>query len=72
METIGRFVDYLAFGKESACNAGDLGSAPGSGRSTGEPTNGWLSAVTQGPPIPQLSMLPARSAISSLFCLLID
>ena len=23
-------------GKESACNAGDLGSIPGSGRSTGE------------------------------------
>ena len=29
-------------GKESACNAGDLGSIPGSGRSPGE-GNGWLS-----------------------------
>ena len=28
-------------GKESACNAGDLGSVPGLGRSLGE-GNGWL------------------------------
>ena len=28
-------------GKESACNAGDLGSIPGLGRSPGE-GNGWL------------------------------
>ena len=52
METIGRFVDYLAFGKESACNAGDLGSTPGSGRSTGEGIgyplqDSWASLVAQ-------------------------
>ena len=34
-------IDYLIFpcssvGKESACNAGDQGSVPGSGRSPGE------------------------------------
>ena len=39
-------------GKESACNAGDLGSIPGSGRSTGEGIGdtlqySWLSLVTQ-------------------------
>ena len=27
---------HSSFGKESACNAGDLGSIPGSGRSSGE------------------------------------
>ena len=27
---------YSSIGKESACNAGDLGSIPGSGRSPGE------------------------------------
>ena len=27
---------YSSVGKESACNAGDLGSIPGSGRSSGE------------------------------------
>ena len=27
---------YSSVGKESACNAGDLGSIPGSGRSPGE------------------------------------
>ena len=27
---------YISDGKESACNAGDLGSIPGSGRSPGE------------------------------------
>ena len=36
-------ITYLGFpgsidGKESACNAGDLGSIPGSGRSPGEGT----------------------------------
>ena len=39
-------------GKESACSAGDLGSIPGSGRSTGEgiayPLQcSWVSLVTQ-------------------------
>ena len=39
-------------GKESACNAGDLGSIPGSGRSTGEGTGyplqySWASLVAQ-------------------------
>ena len=29
-------VPYSSIGKESACNAGDLGSIPGSGRSPGE------------------------------------
>ena len=36
MVNFGCFVDYLAFGKESACNAGDLGSTPGLRRSPGE------------------------------------
>ena len=27
---------FGSYGKESACNAGDLGSIPGSGRSPGE------------------------------------
>ena len=39
-------------GKESACNAGDLGSIPGSGRSTGEGTGyplqySWASLVAK-------------------------
>ena len=39
-------------GKESACNAGDPGSIPGSGRSTGEGTGyplqySWVSIVAQ-------------------------
>ena len=39
-------------GKESACNAGDLGSIPGSGRSTGEGMGyplqySWVSLVAQ-------------------------
>ena len=39
-------------GKESACNAGDPGSIPGSGRSTGEGIGyplqySWASLVTQ-------------------------
>ena len=34
-------------GKESACNAGDLGSIPGSGRSPGEGT-GYYSLRTAG------------------------
>ena len=33
-----------SLGKESACNAGDLGSIPGSGRSPGE-GNGWISSA---------------------------
>ena len=44
-------------GKESACNAGDPGSIPGSGRCPGEGIGyplqcSWASLVTQiGPPI---------------------
>ena len=39
-------------GKESTCNAGDLGSVPGSGRSAGEGTGyplqySWASLVTE-------------------------
>ena len=39
-------------GKESACNAGDIGSIPGSGRSTGEGIGyplqySWVSRVAQ-------------------------
>ena len=39
-------------GKESTCNAGDLGSIPGSGRSAGERTGyplqySWASLVTE-------------------------
>ena len=45
------FPDSLV-GKESTCNAGDLGSIPGSGRSPGEGTGyplqySWLFLVTQ-------------------------
>ena len=41
-----------SFGKESACNAGDLGSIPGLGRSTGEgigypPQYSWAFLVAQ-------------------------
>ena len=36
MVNIGHFMYYLAFGKEYTCNAGDLGSITGSGRSVGE------------------------------------
>ena len=47
----GGFLDS-SVGKESACNAGDLGSIPGSGRSPGEgigyPLQGsWASLVAQ-------------------------
>ena len=40
------------FGKESACNAGDLSSIPGSGRSTGEEIGyplqySWVSLMAQ-------------------------
>ena len=42
----------ISVGKESACNAGDPGSIPGSGRSTGERIGyllqcSWASLVTQ-------------------------
>ena len=41
-----------SIGKESACNAGDLGSIPGSGRPTGKGTGSplqysWASLVAQ-------------------------
>ena len=41
-----------SLGKESACNAGDSGSIPGSGRSSGEGTGyplqySWASLVAQ-------------------------
>ena len=44
--------DTLIVGKESACNAGDLGSIPGSGRSAGEGVGyplqySWASLVAQ-------------------------
>ena len=43
---------YSSFGKESACNAGDPGSIPGSGRFAGEgigypPQYTWASPVAQ-------------------------
>ena len=43
---------YSSVGKESACNAGDPGSIPGSGRSTGEEKGyplqySWASLVAQ-------------------------
>ena len=53
--------DVLGFpggsdGKESACNAGDLGSIPGSGRSLGEgngqPTPVFLPEKSHGPRSP--------------------
>ena len=42
----------VSVGKESACNAGDPGSIPGSGRSTGEGINyplqySWAALVAQ-------------------------
>jgi len=30
------FIPFYGYGKESACNVGDLGSIPGSGKSPGE------------------------------------
>ena len=44
--------DTLIVGKESACNAGDLGSIPGSGRSAGEGVGyplqySWASLLAQ-------------------------
>ena len=41
LHSTGNYIQYLAIpggsvGKESACNAGDQGSIPGSGRSPGE------------------------------------
>ena len=49
------FLDFLggSAGKESTCNAGDLGLIPGSGRSPGEGIGyplqySWASLVTQG------------------------
>ena len=52
---------YSSVGKESACNAGDPGSIPGSGRSTGEEKGyplqySWASLVAQlvkNPPVTQ-------------------
>ena len=43
---------HSSFGKESACNAGDPGSIPGSGRSVGEGIDypfqySWVSLVAQ-------------------------
>ena len=38
---------YSSDGKESACNAGDLGSIPGSGRSSGDGNGNplWYSCL---------------------------
>ena len=52
---------HSSVGKETACNAGDLGSIPGSGRSTGEGIGyplqySWASHVAQlvkNPPVMQ-------------------
>ena len=54
-------------GKESACNAGDPGSIPGSGRSAGEGIGyplqySWASLVTQlveNPPALQETLVPS-------------
>ena len=45
-------IHHSSVGKESACNAGDPGSIPGSGRSAGEGTGfplqySWASLVAQ-------------------------
>ena len=40
---------YSSVGKESACNAGDLGSIPGSGRSSGEGNGNPLQYSHQNP-----------------------
>ena len=47
------YVPNSSVGKESACNAGDPGSIPGSGRSAGEEIGypfqySWTSLVAQG------------------------
>ena len=55
------FLNNTLVGKESACNAGDLSSIPGLGRSTGEETGyslqySWASLVAQlvkNPPVMQ-------------------
>ena len=49
---IGRWIPGSSWGKESAYNAGDPGSIPGSGRSAGEgigypPEYSWASLVSQ-------------------------
>ena len=64
-------------GKESICNAGDPGSIPGSGRSTGEGTGyphqySWASPVAQlvkNPPVMQetwVQKIPAEGKGSPL------
>ena len=50
--TISWSFPHSSVGKESTCNAGDLGLIPGSGRSTGEGIgyplqDSWASLVTQ-------------------------
>ena len=65
-------IQYLGFpdssaGKESACNAGDPGSIPGSGRSPGEGIgyplqDSWASLVAQlvkNPPVMQETCVPS-------------
>ena len=42
---------YSADGKETACNAGDLGSIPGSGRSPGEGNGNALQYSCLGTPM---------------------
>ena len=58
--TVGRGFPDSSVGKESACNAGDLGSIPGLERSPGEGTGyllqcSWASLVAQ-----LVKTLPAR------------
>ena len=42
-------------GKESTCNAGDLGSIPGSGRSPGEGNGNWLQYSCLGNPMERVA-----------------
>ena len=51
------WVDYSSDGKESACNAGDLGSIPGSGRSPGEGNGNPLQYSYLGNPMDRRSWL---------------
>ena len=60
LSTINRGFPHSSVGEESACNAGDTGSIPGSGRSRGEGI-GWL-------PTPVFLGFPCGSADKESAC----
>ena len=48
---VGPGASQVAYGKESACQAGDVGSIPGSGRSPGEGNDNLLQYSCLGNPM---------------------